>query len=201
MSNLGVNYRYISKELDKLADILVHISPLPPKYRKFIAEITLLRAFSVCEDTLLLVACKLVCGAPYCDGSKATLLSRARSADDAEDKMRNFGRGKARWNLCWTRATEIKENLRYLVDSKDHFMTVIDQNGTFVDEFRRVRNRIAHNNPNSRKAFSVVVRRYYGAHLNNISPGTLLLSDRRSPVLIDQYLTKCRLLMKHLLKA
>ena len=201
MPNLHVTYRYASKELDKLVDIQAHISPLPPKYRKLIAEIILLRAFSVFEESVLLVACKLVCGADYCDGSKPLILVSAGSAADAEDKMRNYGRRKPRTNLSWTRATEIKENLRYLIHAKDHFIAIIDQHGAFVDEVRRVRNRIAHNNPNSRKAYRVVVRRYYGAYLNSISPGTLLLSDKRSPVLIEQYLTKCRILMKHLVKA
>ena len=134
MVKLQVDYVYVSKEMDKLADIQGHITPLPPKYRKLVAEIILLRTFSVFENTVFSVACKVVCGAAYCDNSQATILVRASTMADAETKMRNHGRNRPRWNLSWTRAGEIKENVRYLIAAGDHFMWIIDQHGTLIDE-------------------------------------------------------------------
>jgi hypothetical protein len=73
-------------------------------------------------------------------------------------------------------------------------------NSTLIDEMRNVRNRIAHNNPASRVKYQLVVRRHYGAEQKHISPGTLLLTDRFAPRLIDQYLVQSKVLVKQMLK-
>lgn len=200
MARLDVNYNEGCKELDRLIDLQSHICPLPPKYRKLIAEIILLRAFSLLEETICAIASKLACGIPYCDGAQANILIRASSSTDALQKMISHGRTRPRWTLSWSRASEIKKNMQYIIASGDHFMSIVDQHGTFIDEMRRIRNRIAHNNYNSRKNYYVIVRRYYGAYLNNVTPGTLLLSVRRTPILIESYLVKCRILIKQLVK-
>jgi hypothetical protein len=201
MARLQVDYRDSCNELNKLYDLQAHTTPLPPRYRKLVAEIILLRVFSLMEDIFCSVACKITCGAPYCDGSQSNLLVRSSSSGDAIQKMINYGRAKPRWPLYWSRANQIKKNLRYMIAANDHYMLAIDHHGQLIDEIRRIRNRIAHNNQRSRGEYRHVVGRYYGARLNNVTPGTLLLSTRRTPVLIEEYLVKCRILIRHLVKA
>lgn len=200
MAKLDVNYLEVCRELDKLVVLQSHLVPLPPKFRKLVAEIIMLRAFSLMEDTFRSLACKIACGVPYCDGTRPTLIVRARSARDAIDKMIKHNRTTHHYNLSWTRASEIKENLRYMLRATDHFMMTIDAHGMFIDEMRRIRNRIAHNNRTSRKNYQQVVLRHYGAYLNGVNPGTLLLTNRHTPTLLETYLTKSRILIKELVR-
>lgn len=201
MARLDVNYLEVCQELDKLVDLQSHLEPLPLHYRKLIAEIILLRAFALLEDAFCSMACKIACGVPYCDGTHAFLLVRARSARDAIDKMRRHGRTKPHFSLSWTRASEIKENLKYIVRASEHFMMTIDAHGMFIDEIRRIRNRVAHNNQKSRRDYQRVVLRYYGAYLNSVNPGTLLLTARHKPTLLEAYLKMSRILVKQLVRA
>ena len=80
-------------------------------------------------------------------------------------------------------------------------ITVVDRNSSLIDELRRVRNRIAHNNAQSRTNYRDVVRRHYGAFLNHVTPGMLLLSSRKKPTLIEQYIKKQRIFVKDIIKA
>jgi hypothetical protein len=66
---------------------------------------------------------------------------------------------------------------------------------------RRVRNRIAHNNADSRRKYRIVVRQYYGAFVNTVTPGVLLGSNRHSPLLIEQYIRKSKIVVKEIVKA
>ncbi|MBI4965286.1 MAG: hypothetical protein HY913_18565 [Desulfomonile tiedjei] len=111
------------------------------------------------------------------------------------------GRTAPRYQLRWSKASEIKKNVKYVIDARDNFVAVIDRNGALIDEMRRVRNRIAHNNSQSRSHYREIVRRHYGAYLNNVTPGTLLLSQRVTPCLLDQYIRGARVLAKDLVKA
>jgi hypothetical protein len=165
-------------------------------YRKLVCEIAVLRLFYLMENTFKSIACRVACGAAYGDGSQPQLLIKCRSSADAEVQMKTTGRLKPLYNLKWSTAKEIKGNLRYLLDPKDHFMSTLDKHGTYIDEVRRVRNRIAHNNSTVRENFQTIVKRHYGAELNSMTPGTLLLSPRRTPVLIEDYLSRGRLLVK-----
>jgi hypothetical protein len=169
------------------------------QYRKLICEIVLLRLFYLLENSFKGVACRVASGATYGDGSAPALLTKCKSMVDAEHQMKTLSRAKPR-GLRWSTASEVKENVEFVLDSKDHFVTTIDAHGAYIDEVRRVRNRIAHNNTGARGNFRVVVKRYYGAALNQITPGTLLLSDRRNPTLIEDYLARGRVLVKALAK-
>ncbi len=200
MLRLDVNLRDFNREVDKLSDFERNLNPLPAKFQKLSAEIVLLRLFSLLEDTLASMARKVVCKAQYLDGSNPVVLVTCPNVQSAESKMKQFGRTRIRYNLKWTRASEIKENLKYVLDGNDNFVRTIDYHGSFIDELRRIRNRIAHNNHQSRNNYQVVVRRYYGARLNGVTPGRLLMSTRHSPTLLWQYLAKSKILVKEVVK-
>jgi len=90
---------------------------------------------------------------------------------------------------------------KHVIDQTDLFIMACSNSSLVISEMQSVRNRIAHKNANSRKAFSVVVKRHYGAELNNVSPGLLLLSPRFSPLLLERYISSCRVIAKTCSKA
>lgn len=95
---------------------------------------------------------------------------------------------------------EIKENIKYIIDQSDNIFSIIDNISSRITEIRYVRNRIAHNNFKSRNNYKTVVSRHYGASLNNITPGILLLTKRKNPNLLSQYIATTRIFMTELTK-
>jgi len=133
-----VNLRDFNREVDKLSDLEGNLLYLPAHYQKLVAEIVLLRLFYLLENTFASMAYKVVCRAQYLDGSNPTVLIICRNVQSASAEMRNHGRTKPRRYLKWTKASEIKENLRYVLDSDEHFVKTVDYHGTFIDEVRRI---------------------------------------------------------------
>ena len=199
MVKLSVDYSILSNEADKLIELLDNINSLQPRYAKLVAEILLLRLFDSLEETITSITTKIMCGALYADGSQPGLLIQSKSRVAAINNMSNYGRRGARY-LRWSQVKEIKENVRYVIDPNEHFLNEIDRHVLFFDEIRWIRNRIAHNNATARKNYRKAVLRYYGAYVNSVTPGKLLLSSRQNPVLIRQYLKKSRILVKTLIK-
>jgi len=200
MPNLGVNYKDCCREFDKLSGLTKHLQLLPPKYQKLVAEVVLLRVFSLVEQHIQSIACKLVCNTHYRDGAAPKLLCSGRSATDALGKMSTHLRNRPH-KLSWTKASYIKENMKYVIDNTDHFIVTVEHNGILIDEMRRIRNRIAHNNQTSRRNYQTVVQRYYGAAVNAVTPGVFLLSNRTTPIPITKYLAESRVFFKRLVKA
>jgi len=183
--------------IGKLEDLSKNTGSVPPAYRKLISEIAVLRLFYLLENAFEGIACRLVSGASYADGLVPSLLIHCASRAQAEHHMKTTGRQRPR-QLKWSRVKDIKENLEFVLTPSDHLIRTFDAHGAFIEELRCVRNRIAHNSRNARQNYRPVVKQHYGANLNAISPGTLLLSPRRSPPLVDQYMIKSRILIKAL---
>jgi hypothetical protein len=196
MPKLETNNREFRKEADRLANLVLNISTLEPAYQKLVAEVVLLRLFGLVETTLQSVTVKLLCGAKYLDGTTASVATNAKSANGAISNMKKYGRSIYHNDLRWTKASEIKKNVRFLVSTTEHFVHVIDRNGALISEMRKVRNRIAHNNSASRRNFRPVVRHHYGADVNSVTPGSLLLSNRFTPPILEQYVAKSKILIK-----
>ena len=201
MPKVIVDYHVCRTEIDKLLDLEKQLGSLPPKYRKLVAEIVVLRLFYLLENAITSITIKLICGASYADGSSPSVLVSSPNKVSAINNMMHHGRTRPRYNLKWSQVSEIKKNLKHLLNLSDHFVTVLDNHASFIDELRRVRNRIAHNNRQSRQKYRDVVRRHYGAFINSATPGVLLLSTKNSPPLISQYLQKSRILIKQAIKA
>jgi hypothetical protein len=200
MPRLKGDYAEFCSQIDGLIDLCANIIPLSPHHRKAVAEIALLRAFDLLQGVFQTTATKLVCGASYLDGSMANVLLQARSQTTALTNMSTHGRARPKHRLRWSQVSEIKDNCKFVVQTTEHFLTTLTFHSSIIDEMRNVRNRIAHNNADSRTKYQVVVRRHYGAEMKHISPGTLLLSDRFIPRLINQYLAQSKVLVKQMLK-
>jgi len=201
MVSLYTEFRDFCQNVDKLIDLQTHISPLEPKYSKMVAEIILIRLFDIITASFASTASKMVSGATYIDGTRPVILSPTRSQAAAFDSMRTRGRSKPKSMLNWVKVDDIKDNTKYVIDQSEHFIRILDNHSIFIDEMRVVRNRIAHNNKRTRTEFRNVVLKYFGAKLNFVSPGWLLLSSRHKPSIVEQYLHKSKALMKALVKA
>lgn len=188
MSKLSIGYDLLNAQTTSLMQLHREGSALAPRHRKLLAEISMLRLCYVLENLLETSVAKLLSGATYLDGSHPTRVIQLRSSRAALQAMSTYNRNKTRAVLKWNRVSEIKENVRFMMSSSEHALTALDKYGAIIDEMRRIRNRIAHNSSRCRSEFRPVVLKYYGAELNHISPGTLLLSARRVPCLMEAYL-------------
>ena len=202
MLNVLVDYRVHDFETNRLLSLCGTLTKLSAVHQKLVAEIIILRLFDLFENLVSSVSAKLACGARYVDGTRPTLLvNRARSLQGAKTLFQTHGRQRPRSQLKWSIASDIRRNIVHVIDPQDNVVTVVDRSNSFIDELRRVRNRIAHNNAQSRKQYREIVRGHYGAYLNNVTPGVLLLSSRTQPLLIEQYIRQQRIIGRGVVKA
>ncbi|MFC2078446.1 hypothetical protein ACFLSZ_00535 [Candidatus Bipolaricaulota bacterium] len=201
MVRLDVELRDCRASVDNLLALYGSLASLPGGIQKLVAEIVMLRLFDILSEHLRRITCKVACGGMYLDGTAPSLLHRSTSMAGAEKAMRTHGRGSKLHNhLRWSASKYIKENSVFVIDRRDHLIVTLDSHHMLIDEMRRVRNRIAHNNQGSRKAYSQVIRRRYGAKVRGVRPGVLLLSTRWSPVPLEEYLRSTRVLVRALVK-
>lgn len=192
--------RAVQTRTQQLSKIRAGLVDVNPGIQKLAAELLMLRLFDLFMDFLDGTAVRLVCGADYLDGSSPLLLQApAPSTTTARRQMETLGRSKA-ISLTWSQARSVQRNVRYLVDPTDDFRITIRNHSSSLEEMRRVRNRIAHNNSGTRSLHLDVVEARYGARLKGITPGTLLLSRRLKRPLIDEYIGSTDVLAKTLVK-
>jgi hypothetical protein len=200
MPKLQCDYTDFCSQIDEQTNLCTDVTQLSPIQQKAIAETALLRSFDFLQGFFLCMATKLVSGAKYLDGTKPIVLTPARSRNAAIINMKTVGRPKPRKDLRWSKVSDIKDNCKFVIPTTEHFLTTLAFHTILIDEMRKIRNRIAHNNRDSRMKYQTVVMRYYGAAQKQIAPGTLLLSDRFAPRLIDQYLARSKVLVKQMVK-
>ena len=195
------DYQAHDEEILKLRQLSRSLEQLPPQHQRLIAELVVLRLFDLFVNLISAVALKLACGRPYADGTVPNLLMKARSSADAERLCKAHNRRTPLKWLTWTSARNIKKAIGEVIDKNDPVVKAVDSGTTLIGEMRRVRNRIAHRSRDSRKQFREVVRLHYGAYLNNVTPGVLLLTKRKKPPLLQSYIDQERLLAKAIVRA
>lgn len=199
--NLAAPHNGFVARSNRHDQVIRGLSQIDARLQKLLAELVMLRLFDEFQEAIAGIALRLACGTPYVDGTAPTLLTApARSTSGARQMYETFGRPKQA-KLRWSRASFINDATKYVLDPSNAFNAVCNANALSISEMQAIRNRIAHSNANSRAAFAVVVQRYYGATLNHVSPGLLLISTRFSPTLLEQYLGACRAIMKGCAKA
>lgn len=171
--------------------------------RQYLAEMVVIRLFAMIEAVLEDSACRMVCGAKYCDGTTPTLRRPypTRGFKRARHEMCHFGRTEPLQQLRWSRAGEVGENLALLFPRSEHFVNTILLHGQFISDLRKVRNHIAHDNRGTRLHFQEVVRNYYGASVHSMTPGRMLLSTRFSPILVERFCRQTRIVLLSAIKA
>lgn len=184
--------------VQKLQALFEDVGYLRPRHRQLVAELMLVRLALTVENFNRMVVCKLCCGAPYMDGSAPALVLRQTSIERALGALRTTGMptGKQR-QLHWTDGPTIRESVEGIVDDSDPLYDRLRSHAATLTELRHVRNNIVHKNRTSRVNFQKVVTRYYGAKLRNITPGTLLTSDRFGPhALFTSMVIKARAMIR-----
>jgi hypothetical protein len=157
MPSVLPDYRLHDAETGRLLALCGTLNTLQAAHQKLVAEIVLLRLFSLFENAISSICLKLACGAKYVDCTEPRLLVRSRSVQNARTLCQTHGRRRPRYELKWSKCSEIKNNVSHLIDPNDNIIVVMDRNGSLIDELRRVRNRIAHNNAQSRRSYGDVV--------------------------------------------
>lgn len=181
--------------------VIQGLGEIEARLQKLVAELVMVRLFDQFQEAIAGVAFRLACGTPYADGTSPLLLTApAKSTSGARDLFETFGRPK-RKSVKWSKTTYINDTTKYVFDAANPFTVACNANSVIISEMQAVRNRIAHANANSRRAFAKVVKRRYGAPVNSVSPGTLLMSSRFTPTLLEEYLASCRVITKACTKA
>ena len=194
-----------SRVADAIADslhLISQLSAVTSMPRRYVAELIVVRMFSLFEAVVEDSACRLVCGAPYCDGSVPALLRTrpCRGLDQARDAIRTFNRTSPRF-VRWNRANEIVSNLEKLFPPSEHFVVTMVGHSGFLDDLRKVRNHIAHGNEGTHRHFQNVVAARYGAKVPGLTPGRMLLSSRFKPLLLEQYCRQTGAILRAAIKA
>lgn len=194
--NVSVPHREFLGQCLRHSKVIQGLPDIDPSLQKLLAELVMMRLFDDFQVAIAGVALRLASGAPYADGTGSQLLTQpAGSIASARVLFENYGRSRQA-HMKWSRVKFINETTKHVIDPQSHFIQSCLSNSLEISEMQSIRNRIAHSNKSSRGAFSSVVRRYYGANLNHVSPGLLLLSPRQSPQLLSRYVTACQVIVK-----
>lgn len=193
---LEVPYRDFRERCDRHDRVIAGVPSATPELQRLVAELVMIRIFDEFQEALAGIASRLVCGAPYVDGTSPGLLTdRALSTKGAIRLMEEHGRPKA-VRLKWSKASFANKNTQFVLPNTEHFNQTVAGHAVIIAEMQAVRNRIAHRNENARSAYAKVVFRRYGASRNNVSPGLLLLTPRFHPPLLTTYVASCRTIIK-----
>lgn len=191
--NVAVPHREFLERCSRHDQVIGGLEQIDLRLQKLLAELVMLRLFDEFQEALAGVALRLACGTPYIDGTMPALLATpARTTSGARTLFETHGRRKPT-SMKWSRVKFINETTKHVFRTSEPFVVACNANALAISEMQAIRNRIAHANTNSRGAFASVVGRYYGAPLNGVSPGTLLLSPRFTPTLLERYVAVCRL--------
>lgn len=196
--SLAITLRDTGTGLNNLERFRSDSKELEPRYQYFIAELMMLRLFAIMEGAIADIAYKLVAGATYLNGTEPIRLFSANSMASARAAMLNYGRQNARQNLRWTKSKDIRDSTSTVLPPTESFIRYARENGHLLDEMRKVRNYIAHNNADSRSGYRQVIRLTYGAN-SKVSSGVFLVSIRRQSVAkIDEYIANARIIIADL---
>jgi len=192
---LQITIRNSHRAIDKLSLFRRESENLEAKYQHFIAEMIMLRLFSIFEDSVAEIAYKLASGAVYANGGHPALASQAVSMVGARGLFLSHGRIKPVQNLKWTKSKYIQESVQHVISTADPFISSAQRNGNIIDEMRKVRNVLAHNTTSARTEYKKVIRQAYGANVH-IVPGAFLSSTRRTTVCnLDRYLLSAKIVL------
>lgn len=203
MRRLDVNLRDFYSQTDSLSNLLVKVSNLDFETQRIIYELVMVRLFSLLELQFESIILKVLCNTQYLDASYPNLIITSSNARNAISNISNHGRTRPLRNndIKWNQYQCILGNVRHLINSMDNLLSVFSIYERIINEMRLIRNHIAHNTPDTRNKYKSVVISYYGAYVNSLTPGKLLISNRRSPCLLKQYIITARIIVKDLIKA
>lgn len=168
---------------------------LPANMQGFVAEVLMLRAFSVLEKAIIGVACRVACGVNYRNGVVPNPICVAKSCADAIVKFKNYNRNKPLQNLSFTSVGHIGQSVKFVINATEPFRVNLCNYGNQLDEMRRVRNHIAHRTNNTRAEYKQVLFRRYGANLKLLPAAFLTSTKRQNRAIIEEYLITIKVIL------
>jgi len=193
----------VQAQLDTALRVVGNLRTIEGLSRQYVAELIVVRVFALFEAIVEESACRLVCGASYCDGSMPALLRShpTRSIALALEAMKRHGRLQPITELRWSKASEISKNLESLFPPNEHFVGILRGHGQFISDLRKVRNHIAHGNRGTSIRFQEVISNYYGSKIPGLPPGKMLLSSRFQPLLVEKFCRQAGVILRAALRA
>ena len=196
--SVEVTVRNTTDDIIRLEKFRTESQSLAPAHQHLIAELIMLRLFSIIETAIEDLACKLVAGSPYVNGTHPTRLFTANSVDGAKSAMLTHGRTKKKNYLRWTSVKDIRDSTSEVLNSTDPFIVYAQVHGNILSEMRKVRNFLAHKSARARQDYRDVVRVVYGAN-SRVRVQAFLTSRRRRPVAkVDEYLVTAKVMVSDL---
>lgn len=182
---------------------LIKAQHLPPDLYGFVAEVMMLRIFSIIEYTVRETATRLACGVPYRDGIfPSHIIHVCSSLSDAINKFKSHNRGsKPKYKLQFNNVRQTNESIKFIIDSNESFRIKLNAYGVKFEEMRKVRNHIAHTTSSTRNDFKDVIRQRYGGYVK-LKPAVYLISTKRqSRSIINEYLITARIMANEITKS
>lgn len=199
-SSINTSYSRSINDIAILENYIVNCAGLDVKYQYMISEVVMLRLFSIVETSIAEIALKLACGARYKNGNSPIILLRCNSMQNAHLNMLTFNRSVVPRYLKWTKASFIRDSIKFVLDITDSFYSNIQIHGNIINEMRVVRNHIAHRSHSTKAEYISLVRRKYGGN-PNITLGAFLISKARNPISnIDLYLRSSKIVLHDITK-
>lgn len=184
MSDLTIVGRYLQKG-----------KHLPPEMYGFVAEMLMLRIFSVLESCVREVSARVACGVSYKNGVTATPIMKCTSIQDAINRFKTEGRSKPLCNLRFTNVSGTNSSIKNIIDSAEPFRVNLSKYGVQFEEMRIVRNHIAHRYKNTYLEYKNVITNRYGAYIK-LKPSVFLTSTKRQPkAIIEEYLVTVKIII------
>lgn len=185
--SLVVSYNKVIIDINRLENYRISSLTLEPKYQHLIAEVILLRLFSLIENYVKDISSKIACGASYRSGSVPTLFHTCSTVNNALIQFENFNRSTAR-NPKWTNSRYSIDTIKKIIPPTEKVRVELANFANFYDEMRKVRNHVAHRSSGTYGNYKVVLISTYGAYLR-INTGAFLVSTKRIPTAkIDYYI-------------
>lgn len=189
MADLAIVGRYLQKS-----------KHLPPEMYGFVAEMLMLRVFSILENCVKDVSARVACGVPYRNGVVSSPTIKCKSIQDALNRFKSEGRSKSLLYLKFTNVSGTNESIKYIINSSEPFRTKLSKYGVQFDEMRKVRNHIAHRYKNTYVEYKNVIMSRYSANLK-LKPSVFLTSTKRqSRAIIDEYLITVKVMIDDITK-
>ena len=197
---LEVTYRKSIKQIDRLMSYSTGTNSLPPMHQYLIAEIIMMRAFSILEEAAKDIALKLCCGAQYKNGVRPNIATSSGNMAGAESLLKTFGRRRPIRYLKFTNADYLEKSVKHVIDISDPYIRNANNHSNIYDEMRMVRNYIAHRTTRARINYKEVIEDVYNMPLK-LSIGPFLVSSSRTPISnLNRYLISIKVILNDLIK-
>lgn len=196
--SITASYNSAINQLNITGRYLAKSKSLSVEMQGFVAEMLMLRLFSILETCVRDVSIKVACGTPYKNGINSNPTIKCKSVNDAIEKFKKEGRRKPLRYLQFANVSQTNDSIKYVINSTEPFRVKLSGYGPIYEEMRCVRNHIAHRTKSTYDDYRKIVKQRYGANLR-IKPSSFLISTKRDGVVkIDDYIRTIRILINEI---